>query len=84
MTRTVHSDAATFPYNIEIEGRGIGLRIFVTDYLENIFFKKRRVLRQEYIKMIFMTIFIIDCVRQCFLIKFYQIKSINSYFLRNS
>ena len=46
--------------------RRIGLRTFVTDYLKKL---KKTVLRQEYVKKIFMTIFVIHCVRQCFLIK---------------
>ena len=31
MTRTVHPNAVTSPHNIESGGKGLGLRIFVTD-----------------------------------------------------
>ena len=69
MTETVHPNAVNSPHNIEIVGRAIGLRKFMTDCLEKKFFffkKKREVLRQEYNKNIFMTIFVIDSMGHVF------------------
>ena len=40
MTRTVHPNAVISPHNIEIEGRGIGLRMLMTDSLKKNFSKE--------------------------------------------
>ena len=54
------------------EGRVIGLRIFVIDCLENKIFKQG-CLEAEVLKKCFMTIFVIECMKQCFLFKSDQI-----------
>lgn len=54
-------------------GREIGLRILLNYCLEKTFLK-RGILRQECVKKN-MTIFLIDCMKQGFLISFYQILS---------
>ena len=54
------------------EGRVIGLRIFVIDCLENKIFKQG-CLEAEVLKKCFMTIFVIECMKQCFLFKYDQI-----------
>ena len=62
-----------FPQHWNGGGREIGLRILLNYCLEKTFLK-RGILRQECVKKN-MTIFLIDCMKQGFLISFYQILS---------
>ena len=51
MARTVHPSTVTSPHSIEIGGRGIGLRIFVTDRSSKINFSKAKRYGLDHIKI---------------------------------